>query len=603
MCGIAGMMTRNGRPPGEEVLKTLSAALAHRGPDGRGRYVSGNVGMVHTRLAIVDLETGDQPLYAATGDADDDDRDGWVALVGNGEIYNDLALRAEMGAALFATGSDCEAPLQLYLRHGDGFADHLRGMYAIAIHDPRHDSDEFPRLVLARDPFGIKPLYLAETAAGLAFASEPQALIAAGLVEPALLPDVRDELLQLQFTTGSRTPFRGIERVLPGETIVVEQGRIVDRRRRLALPTGAPIPIAQKEALDRLQAELRDSVGVHQRSDVPYAMFLSGGVDSSAVLSVMAELNDRPVLALTAWFPGSDAEDERERARAVAKTVGAEHVQVEFDEQDLWTLLPAVAACMDDPALDYATLPTYKLAAAARAAGIKVVLTGEGGDEIFAGYGRYRRALRSRLLGGRPMRARGTFDGLGVLRDGRSWRDGLAATDAAVADPERSPLQHLQAVDCADWLPNDLLNKLDRCLMAHGVEGRVPLLDCTLANFAFRLPDSLKVSGGLGKRLLRQWLDTACPPAEATARKRGFTVPVGTWIARRAAELGPLVAAQPGVAEACRPHAALGLFAKAEAGDRRAGKAAWALLFYALWHHRHILRRSPGADVFETLAS
>ena len=336
-------------------------------------------------------------------------------------------------------------------------------------------------------------------------------------------------------------------------------------------------------------------------------MFLSGGVDSSVVLALMARLNERPVRAFTVGFPGTQAADERDQARTAAAAVGADHVEVAFGEEDFWSLLPVVAAAMDDPAADYAALPTYKLAQAARADDLKVILSGEGGDEMFAGYGRYRRALRPRIFGGRQPWGHGIFDDLDVLRgDGAgvlhaaAWRGGITTAEAAEAAPVRTPLQRAQAVDCAAWLPNDLLTKLDRCLMANGVEGRVPFLDPLVADFALTLPDRLKVRRRLGKWLLRLWLETGLPSARPFARKRGFTVPVGAWMAGRGREIGPLVAAQPGVAEACRPDAVVRLFAAAGDG---AVKAAWTLLFFALWHQCHILGRAPAGDAFETLAS
>ncbi len=592
MCGIAGLMTADGSSVPVAVLDRLAKALANRGPDGTGRVLEDDVGLVQTRLAIIDLETGDQPIRPA-GEAPI----GSPVLMANAEIYNYIELRQTMGDVTFATASDCEPPLHLYRRHGLDFADHLRGMYAIAVYDPPRR-----RLVLSRDPFGIKPLYISETATGFAFTSEPQALTAAGLVEPAMRPGKRDELLQLQFTSGRETPFAGIERLLPGETIAVEAGRIVERRRRAALPTEGPRPQTTDGALDRLDGILTDSVSVHQRSDVPYGMFLSGGVDSSVVLALMARLNEHPVRAFTVGFPGTQAADEREQARTAAAAVGADHVEVEFGEQDFWSLLPAAAAAMDDPAADYAVLPTYKLAQAARADDLKVILSGEGGDEMFAGYGRYRRALRPRLFGGRRPWGQGIFDGLDVLRGDATtaWRTGIGAAEAAEAAPVRTPLQQAQAVDCAAWLPNDLLTKLDRCLMANGVEGRVPFLDPLVADFAVTLPDHLKVRRRLGKWLLRRWLETGLPAARPFARKQGFTVPVGTWMAGRRRQIGPLVAAQPGVAEACRPEAVERLFAGA--GDR-AQKAAWTLLFFALWHQCHILGQAPAGDAFESLAS
>jgi len=586
MCGIAGLMTQHGDAAPGRLLRAIGAALAHRGPDGDGHYRSGDVGMVQMRLAIIDLATGDQPLYEPGG----------AALVANAEIYNYLELRREFPESSFATQSDCELPLHLYRRHGLDFTGHLRGMYAIALHDPAAG-----RLVLARDPFGIKPLYYAERPQYFAFASEPQALIQAGIVEGELAAPARNELLQMQFTTGRDTIFAGIKRVLPGETIVVRQGRIVERRREEALPTGAAIAIDEDKALQRLDAALADSVLVHQRSDVPFGMFLSGGIDSTAVLLMMARLAQRPVRAFTVGFAGSDDSDERPAARAAALAVGAEHVEILFDERDFWRLLPAVASTVDDPATDYAMLPTYKLAAAAHADGLKVILSGEGGDELFGGYGRYRSVMRPWWAGGRTPRARGILDDLDLLRgEMAGWRDGIAAAEALATGDGRSRLQIAQAVDCADWLPNDLLVKLDRCLMAHGVEGRTPFLDPAVAALAFRLPDELKIRRGLGKWLLRRWLAQQLPAAQPLARKRGFTVPVGRWIAARAAKIGPLVARSEAVRALCEPDGVERVFAAA--AQKRAGRAAWTLLFYALWHRRHIEGRDLPPDTAAALA-
>ena len=583
MCGIAGIMTV-GSPPPPAVLAAMEDALAHRGPDGRGRYVSGNLGMVHTRLAIIDLTTGDQPIREPGG----------AALIANAEIYNYVELHEELSGVAFATASDCEPPLHLYRRLGIGFAEKLRGMYAMAIHDPASG-----RLLLSRDPFGIKPLYYAETPNCFAFASEPEALIAAGIVAPRINTHRRLELMQLQFTTGDETMFDGIRRVAPGETLVVSGGRVIERRRRLALPRSGPRTEDEEAALKRLDAALEDSVRVHQRADVPYGMFLSGGIDSTALLVMMARLNDRPVRAYTAGFSGTRVADERAQARLVAQKLGAEHVEVEVSEEDFWALLPAIAAAMDDPAADYAVVPTYKLASVA-GRDVKVVLSGEGGDEMFAGYGRYRSVLRPWWRGGRPMRPHGFLEGLGVLRtESPGWRDGIAAAEINASLPHRTKLQIAQATDVADWLPNDLLIKLDRCLMAHGVEGRTPFLDPVVADAAFRLPDSLKVRKGVGKWLLREWLNRHLPEAAPFSRKRGFTVPVGQWIARRGKILGELIAEESGVAQVCHAEAVRRLFVS---GGRRAELAAWVLLFYALWHRRHILGLDPAGDVFETLA-
>jgi asparagine synthase (glutamine-hydrolysing) len=589
MCGIAGLMTLNGAAPPAAPLRMMGAALRHRGPDGDGQYCSGDVGMVQTRLAIIDLPTGAQPLYEPGG----------AALIANGEIYNYVELREESRGArpiVCSTQSDCELPLHLYRRHGLDFTLHLRGMYAIALHDPGGG-----RLVLARDPFGIKPLYYAETLHGFAFASEPNALIEAGIVAPALNRRARNELVQMQFTTGRETIFAGISRVLPGETVVVRQGRIVERRRRAALPEHGPFALDEEEALARLDAAFADSVRIHQRSDVPFGMFLSGGIDSTAVLTMMARLAARPVKAFTIGFAESDVSDERPAARAAAEALGAEHVEILFSEADFWRLLPQIVSAVDDPAADYAMLPTFALARAAREAGLKVILSGEGGDELFGGYGRYRSVLRPWWAGGRRPRVRGVLDDLGVLRgEIAGWRDGIAAAEVHAASRGRTPLQAAQAVDCADWLPNDLLTKLDRCLMAHGAEGRTPFLDREMAGLAFRLPDGLKVQHGLGKWLLRRWLAGQLPQSRPLDRKRGFTVPVARWIARRAETIGPLVARSAAVREICRPDAVETLFAVA--GQKRTGRAAWNLLFYALWHRRHIERATLPPDTAAALA-
>jgi asparagine synthase (glutamine-hydrolysing) len=585
MCGIAGIVGAPDAPtPDVAQLDALARALAHRGPDGSGHSVVGRVALMQTRLAIIDVSGGDQPLFA-----------GAAALVGNGEIYNYRELYNELPGVKFATGSDNELPLHLWLRDGVTYCDHLRGMYAIAIHERVAKT-----VTLSRDPFGIKPLYVAQTPRGLAFASEPRALLAAGYGERAVRAAARDELLQVQFTTGAETIFPGIFRVLPGETLTCADGRVLERRRIVALPDGAPEEIDEEAALARLDAALTQSVDLHQRSDVPYGMFLSGGIDSATLLTLMSRLNTAPVLAYTAGFAHPGVADERAAAARVANALGARHETMEITAEMVWRHLPEIVACMDDPAADYAIIPTWFLARRARQ-DVKVVLSGEGGDEMFAGYGRYRSAMRPWWLGGRVMRARGNFDRLDVLRARPTvWRDGITASESQAISPGRSRLGVAQATDMADWLPNDLLLKLDRCMMAHAIEGRTPFLDPGIAAAVFRLPDGLKVRKGMGKYLLRKWLEKNCPAANPFGPKQGFTVPMGLWIGEQGAKLGPLVAAQPGVAEIAHPGRVEALFRAAN--GRRHGFGAWVLLFYALWHNAHILQRPTDGDVFSALA-
>ncbi|WP_158745471.1 asparagine synthase (glutamine-hydrolyzing) [Acidisphaera sp. L21] len=583
MCGIAGLALEPGaQPPSATVVGALSHALAHRGPDGGGNSTVGRTALLQTRLAIIDLKTGDQPLYA-----------GAATLVANGEVYNYRELSPGL---TLATGSDCEPPLHLWRQQGTAYAERLRGMYAIAIHDRATHS-----LTLTRDRFGIKPLYTASVPGGIAFASEPQALLASGLVKRGVRTAARDELLQIQFTTGADTIFPGIQRVLPGETVRVVDGHVVDRTRLAALPDGPPEEIGEDAALARLDAALEESVDLHQRSDVPYGMFLSGGVDSATVLALMARLNTEPVRAYTAGFDVPGAADERAQAANLARAVNAHHESIEVTEAMVWAELPRIVAAMDDPAADYAIIPSWFLAKRARQ-DVKVVLSGEGGDELFGGYGRYRSAMRPWWRGGRGMRTRGTFDKLGVLRSSLpGWRDGIAAAESSATAGGRSRLQVAQATDMADWLPHDLLLKLDRCLMAHGVEGRTPFLDSGVAAASFRLPDALKVQGGRGKWLLRRWLEKNFPEARPFAPKQGFTVPIGTWIAGQGTRLGPLVAAQPGVAEIADPDRVTALFRNAT--GRHESFAAWSLLFYALWHRAHIEALPIQGDVFSVLAA
>jgi asparagine synthase (glutamine-hydrolysing) len=575
MCGIAGLMMRDGTAPDPAVLDRLRDAIAHRGPDGHGRLVRGNVALVHNRLAIIDLVTGDQPLFAPSG----------AALVCNGEIYNNPELRQAMPHTPFRTGSDCEPALWLYEQEGDGFADRLRGMYALAIHDPARG-----RLVLARDPFGIKPLYYITTQTLVAFASEPQALLAAGFGGRSPDPTARAELLGLKFTTGSATIFPGIRRVLPGETLIFGPSGPPTSRRRRALPEGGPVPIQTAAALKRLDEVLLDSVTVHLRSDVPYGLFLSGGIDSAAVLALMARATGQRIQALTCGWEGAAGIDETAEAQRLAAAMGADCHRLEMGPGDFWRLAPRIAASIDDPTADAAILPTWMLGKAA-AGNLKVTLCGEGADELFGGYSRYRkRRAPWRWLTRKPRSK-------GVLGDFGDWRSGIAAAEAAEA-PGRSAVQAAQAVDIAEWLPNDLLTKLDRCLMAHGVEGRTPFLDPVVAEFAFRLPDARKVGPRFGKKLLRDWLAQAFPQAGAYARKKGFKPPVGAWMQARAELLARLVAAQPGIAEILDKPLIEKAFSEADRNSQR----AWSLLYYALWHSHHVMRLPADGDIGETLS-
>jgi len=563
MCGIAGILGAD-QPP-EAAVRAMIEKLQHRGPDGI-RVESGPGWCVaHARLSIIDLEGGWQPLHA-----------GGSTVIGNGEIYNYLELIEEFGLQdRLTTGSDFEPLLHLYNLEGEKAFTRLRGMYAFCL------IGADGRTWLVRDPFGIKPLYLAQDPADmhLQFASEERAL----RDSPGLTTEAASEVLSLGYRSAGQRGVGSFD-VIPGDVLewdgraehFLERGCLPN----LVGPSSSPAVTEEATLISGLDAILEDSVRVHQRSDVPYGLFLSGGIDSSAIATLMARLNERPVTAFTCGFDAPGARDERRHAEAVAHSLNLDWRETTFGEEDFWRILPEVAWCLDDPTTDYATLPTWKLAEAARGT-LTVVLSGEGGDELFGGYGRYRRALRPRWLGGRP--AEPQFDAPYLKDKGQAALESWRRAAGQAMQPWMTPLQRAQAADIATWLPNDLLLKLDRTLMAHGLEGRTPFLDREVAAFAFNLPDRFKVRGRYGKWLLRKWLEKHLPSADPWAKKKGFTVPVAAWIAPRARDLAPALAAHEGLAQVCDMEAVRAVF---EHDDHPSGR--WPLLFYAVWWNIHV---------------
>lgn len=562
MCGIAGILGVTDPEAAEREVRKMIERIAHRGPNGI-RVESGPGWCVaHARLSIIDLEGGWQPLHAAGS-----------TIIGNGEIYNYVELAEEFQLKdKLATGSDFEPLLHIYAQEGEKAFERLRGMYAFCL------IGGDGRTWLVRDGFGIKPLCTRSDGGLLYFASEPAALLSCFTSSPLSAPEAVSELLALGYSIprseGWFSAYRAIDPILPGETWGRLDGRDgwdTDEPHRPKPPLRARHERAS--SIEALDAVLEDSVKVHQRSDVPYGLFLSGGIDSTAIATLMSRLNERPVTAFTCGFDVPEARDERGAAERVAKALNLDWRETTFSEEDFWRIAPQVARYLDDPTTDYACLPTYKLAEAAKGT-LTVVLSGEGGDELFGGYGRYRRALRPSWLGGRPaepqidapfLKDRGT----GALA---RWRQASEAPEGL------TPLQRAQYADIVTWLPNDLLLKLDRMLMAHGLEGRTPFLDKEVAAFAFNLPDRMKVRGKFGKYILRKWLERHCPAAEPWAKKKGFTVPVAAWIAPRAGDLGPRIAATKAVADFCDTDAVRAVFADPAQAHNR-----WPLMFFALW--------------------
>ncbi|MDF9393482.1 MULTISPECIES: asparagine synthase (glutamine-hydrolyzing) [Methylococcus] len=604
MCGIAGLFNCN-LPADRLRLDQAVAKLAHRGPDDRGLFLDGRFGMGHTRLAIIDLAGGHQPLFS---------KDRGLALIANGEIYNFVELRAELEALGhgFQTHSDSEVILHAYLAFGDSFLERIHGMFAFALYDAAEG-----RLILARDRLGMKPLFLAWLPDGIAFASEIKALLPLLDQPPAIDPQGLAQYFQNQFSTGATTVFSGVERVLPGEAVIIEAGRVARRFRYWSPLAIRTEPLDFDEAAARFDTLMERVMVEHMRSDVPVGLFLSGGVDSSLLLALLSRYSDQPIRTFSVGFPGTSLTNELPLAKDLARRFGSRHREIRPDPKDIFHSLPLTVWAADDLMRDNANLPTSLLA---RAAGeeLKVVFSGEGGDEVFAGYGRYRTSPLERLFkgllapGSGGFRTRGSFRGhwpktlfgptlLAASQHARrpvleSWRE---------APHGWSDLQRMQYVDLRHALPDNLLVKADRMLMAWGVEGRLPFLDHRIVEFGLGLPDRLKVAGRQGKLFLKRWGERLVPPEQLYARKRGFHVPLSEWLdepfLKRLAQILP---EHPALTPWLKPDGIRMLIA--DCREERQGSAMlWAILQFAIWHQLFIAgsgeRPAPLTDPLEFL--
>lgn len=606
MCGIAGLYSRRGNEVDAGLLERFCRALGHRGPDEQGVMHDGPVGLAHTRLSIIDLAGGHQPLYS-------DDRS--LTLIANGEIYNYVELRAELEARghRFATHSDCEPLLYAYREYGDALLDHVQGMFAFALYDaPRQ------RLLLARDRLGIKPLFLTVRPEAVYFGSELKALFQALPGRPSVNPVGLAQYLESSFASGATTLVEGIERVLPGEMVSIENGR-VERRTYWSPVSVQPMEVEFEQAAQRFDGLLETVMREHMRTDVPYGLFLSGGVDSSVLLALLTRYAGEPVRTFSVGFAADSVANELPAAQAMAQRFQSRHEEIQVDSDRLWRALPHTLWAADELMGDYASAPTAMLAEAAGRS-LKVVFTGEGGDEVFAGYGRYRasalkRWLRSLSGGGTGgFRTRGTFTrlrGHGLFKAelseaDRHWRAPfLAAWRETPAD--WSALQRMQYVDLRTWLPDDLLVKADRMLMAWGVEGRVPFLDHRIVEFGLALPDDLKVDKRNGKLFLKRWAERLLPADHLWSRKRGFTVPVGQWLSGDTLDrLETLLPASAGIRTWMHEPAVHRLI-QAHRKTGRHAVALWILLQFALWHRIFIegdgQRPAATQDPFELLGN
>ena len=617
MCGICGIATAGGAVD-RGRLAAMSATLVHRGPDSDGAFAEGPVGLAARRLAIIDLQTGDQPIS---------NEDGRITVVQNGELYNYRELRHELERSghRFSTSGDTEVLVHLYEEHGERFPDRLRGMFAVALWD-----SERRRLLLARDRYGIKPLYYREADGELAFGSELRALPRGEIDLDAL-----EAFLAFNSVPGPLTIFRDVRKLQPGHVLVWESGR--SEVTRYARP--APVPASEArddeeaELVEELRARMRDSVRAHLVSDVSVGVLLSGGIDSSLLAALAAEELSEPLRTFSIGFEERSF-DELGDARLVAQRYDTNHRELVL-RPDAALLLPALAEAFDEPFADSSALPTYLVSQLA-AEDVKVALSGEGGDELFGGYYTYAADLLAQRAGWtapllRPLverlptsSARASFDyrakrfvraaHLPPLERHHGWKE-IFSPDARAAltgrrgdfDPVdllrarfaetegAEPLARLQDVDLGTYLVDDLLAKTDRASMAHSLEARVPFLDPVVTNFAFALPTRHKVRGFRKKVLLRKAAAPLVPPELLGRRKRGFSIPAAAWLR---GELEPFArdTLSPDTLQRqgfFRPETVTRLIDDHVAGREDLSRQLWGLLAFTLWHERHV-ERTPG---------
>ncbi len=572
MCGIYGMLHLGGASAAAEALRPMARRTVHRGPDDEGSYADGPLAFGMRRLSIIDVAGGHQPLS---------NEDGTLSLVANGEIYNYQALRSELAAQghRFRTASDCETIVHLYEQYGESFVERLNGMFAFALWDARRQ-----RLLLGRDRLGIKPLYLWNDGRRLVFASEAKAILALPGIDAELDTAALSSYLELGYVPAPQSIFRGIRKLAPATVLSAERGR-VDERRYWSVPAKVDRGPNEAEWVARVRARLEESVRMQMVSDVPIGAFLSGGVDSSAVVAFMAAASDRPVKTYAIGFGGGEAEDyynELPYARKVAQRFGTEHHEIVV-RPDVAALLPQLLWQMDEPIADTAFITTYLVSQFARR-DVTVILSGVGGDELFGGYRRYlgshyqayfdrlpsglRRAasaLGERLPGDRhsPLLnalrlAKGFLSTAGLpfeeryrsyvevfpddaatalLRQPRKGvHDALAEAFAAASSDDE--LNQMLAVDAQTQLPDDLLLLTDKMSMAVSLECRVPLLDHELVELAAGMPQEVKMRGGRLKHALKAALQDVLPVDILERKKRGFGTPMGAWLK---GELAPLL--------------------------------------------------------------
>ena len=614
MCGICGIASA-GSEPDPATLQAMSEALVHRGPDSDGAFLEGSVGLAARRLAIIDVAGGDQPIT---------NEDGRLQVVHNGEIYNHRELRERLrrrGHA-FRTESDAEVLVHLYEERGADLVQELRGMFAFALWDVRSGD-----LLLARDRFGIKPLYYHEHGGRLSFASELKALVRDPAVPTDLDPRALESYLAFNSIPAPLSIYRGVCKLPAGHTLT--WSRHGTRLHEYGRPRPAPADQLRRESkrdlAEELLERLRDSVRAHLVSDVPVGVLLSGGIDSSTITALAAQEAGTALKTFSIGFEERSF-DELERARLVARRYGTDHHELVL-RPDTVELLPRLVGSFDEPFGDSSALPTYLVSRLA-ADHLKVALSGEGGDEMFGGYYTYVADLMAPRLAPatglvRPVverlpssSRRVSFDykakrfvrgaRLPPLERHHAWKEIFTpearreltdSSDGSGFDPldayrrcwsetaGAEPLSRLQDVDLRVYLVDDLLVKVDRASMAHSLETRVPFLDPVVAELAQALPTKLKVRGLGKKRLLREAARGLLPRRIVDGRKRGFSIPAAAWLRGELEPFAREVLSPDRVRSRgyLRPEAVTRVLDRHVAGGEDLSRQLWGLLMLSLW--------------------
>ncbi|HEY7453341.1 MAG TPA: asparagine synthase (glutamine-hydrolyzing) [Thermoleophilaceae bacterium] len=621
MCGIGAILDPAGTS-GEHAAERMVEALRHRGPDGEALRRIGPVALAHTRLAIIDVAGGDQPL---------DSEDGRVTAIVNGEIYNHRALRAELEQRghRWATNSDSEVVVHAYEEHGLDCVRRLNGIFAFVIWDDRER-----RLVAARDAFGVKPLYWWTDGQRLAVASEIGALLDAGLVAPAVDRVALDHYLACRFVPSPRTLFDGIRKLGPASTLVVEENgapRVTSWREA----PGAPLGGDDEELAGRLAEEFADAVERQMMSDVPYGAFLSGGVDSAGVVAAMKRRSGTPPTTFTIGFPGhGEVVDERRLAEETARIVGTEHHDTVMEESDFLTELARCVPRLEEPC-GIPSAPALLQLSRFAAQDVKVVLAGQGADEPHGGYGRHQAAALLRPLrliptaAARPASAlaralpraasaRRTAHVLGGRGDAQRLLRLVEISDARVrtalagsggeAEQERlglarellhdvqdrGLLEQALYVDTHMFLPDGILLCNDKMSMAAGLELRVPFLDRELMRFVERMPATRRVRPGRPKRLHKRAMERLLPPSVVNRKKHGFATPYDDWLrASLGEEVERRYASRTELAELIDPGAVARLVDEHRRGRADHKSMLYCLLELSEWHAAFIEAREP----------